>query len=100
MALSRDLCEILQDGLESLSLSRFQLFKAHELTQKLSMSYKKTRKTICIKVYSIMAQITRKYLNTNFGSLASLKKTSPKTTINGEVLLSNLCRERLLEVYL
>ncbi len=38
MALSRDERKILQDGLESPSLSWFQLFKAHELIQKLSVS--------------------------------------------------------------
>ena len=38
MALRRDECKILQDGLESLSLSWFQLFKPYELIPKLSMS--------------------------------------------------------------
>ena len=40
VALRRDECKILQDGLESLYLCWFQLFKAYELIPRLSMSYK------------------------------------------------------------
>ncbi|MGB5710007.1 MAG: hypothetical protein WBM44_03735 [Waterburya sp.] len=43
MALRRDECKILQDDLESPSLSWLQLFKTHELNQELSTSYQKTR---------------------------------------------------------
>ena len=39
VALRRDECKIRQDGRESLSLSWFQLFKAHESTKNLSMSH-------------------------------------------------------------
>ena len=80
LALSRDLCKILQDGLESLSLSWFQIFKAYESIQQSSM---KSRQSISSNTYSITIQNILKYPNTKFVSLRPLEKTSPKTTIYG-----------------